>query len=176
MSFFSRLGLQFHDFAEANHGQKEEIVYGLQQPIAIETSSNSKIVGDSFVQHKHQIPTLITELAISVGHDSPATAIDMLVFGANSFTSEQVVVAKGFFITVHRDNRSILNLYLDRVKEIPLRVAQIFADVPVSFRGDKAKRKVIGNELNLYHGVHTLQPDSDGNYFTEYHFLSKVTF
>jgi len=109
----------------------------------------------------------------SVGHDTPITATDKLFYGANSFESHQIVVAKGYFLEIDPRNAVMWNLYLHRTRGEHMRVAQIGVDGNAQL----IKHKSIKNKNGLIRvdaGVFAVQPDSDGDFEAEFYFLSKM--
>jgi len=154
MDFLSRLGLEPVSLSEGNHGE-----LGTALTLTIQTT----------------IELDVAQLEVTADCDNPKSAVDRLVFGANTFTNEHIVVARGFNVTLSTENRNIINLYMLRTRGDPLRVAQIYADIEVSLVKNK-NGNFRNGVLTLYPGVHNLLPDSDGEYLIEYHFLSRLTY
>jgi len=153
MDFLSRLGLRPMSSSEGNHGELETIL-----PLTIQTTTELDVA----------------QMEVTPDCDTPKSAVDRLVFGANTFTSERIVVAKGFNITISIENRNIINLYMLRTRGTPLRVAQIYADIEVAPVHNK-NGNLKGGVLTLYPGVHNLLPNDEGENLIEYHFLSRLT-
>jgi len=158
MSFLSRLGLQSVCEVEGNHGELEDF------------DTTSKVLPPL---GNLQIP----DITYTKDADTPATARPDLVFGANTFGDKRIVISKGFYITIDRNNSSVFNLFLMRTKDDDLRVAQIMAEYFTDFL-DKSKKKMRTTKTHIimHPGVHDIAPDVHGYYDAEYFFLSKLQF
>jgi len=170
MSFFSRLKLTPKYSIEANHGELEQGVTRRDELILVPENKLEPIVELS----KNISLLLDTKIDISSNCDSPDTSIDLLLYGSNSFASERIVIAHGFYVSIHKDNTDVMNLFMERVRDEPLRVAQISADDVINF-ANKKNKKYTKTEAMLFPGVHDIKPE-DGEWLLEFYFLSKLVF
>jgi hypothetical protein len=118
------------------------------------------------------VPPVVTA---TEGADNVDSAVPCLMYGANQFRSDSIVVAKGYYVTVHKENRSLFNLFFHRLRGDDERVAQICADREVGLTPSKL-RKLKGDEAYLLPGVHNLVPSLDGVCDFEFFFLSRKSF
>jgi len=103
--------------------------------------------------------------------NSPDTSVGKFTFGANSFTSQEIIVAKGYFLQIAKEIPEIWNLFLYRVTGKHLRVAQI--GVVNGFRFQTPPKHKQG-VIELVYGVHKLKPDPETGYDTDFYLLSKA--
>jgi len=165
MSFFSMLGLTPLDFCEGNHGELES------QNMAV---SNETVTADP-MQHRVTILQVVTNPVVPNGFDSPQTATHELYYGTNCFSSKQIVVARGYHILFDTEMRDVLNLYIERIQDGPLRVAQVTSNEYIRFTNMEHKKK-IRNTIKLFPGVHVLQTPIDDEEELDFYFLSKHIF
>jgi len=190
MSFLLQFGIKVVSFEEGPHGDVLFLSAARADSPMVHTVVNLPVVPVASDQHENltdnttsiSVPTVrdnrlsvaTTNIEITDNADSPATAVDKLVYGANQFSSEEVVIAKGFYASVVADT-NVVNLYLHRTHGEDQRVAQIMVDghfYPLKNKNAKAKDHV----LYLYSGVHKLAADELGMYLCEFYFLSRTGF
>jgi len=166
MSFFSFVGLVPLDFSEGNHGELESE--------AVKTLSTSKGMANT-VQHRVTTLQVDTNPVVPNGFDSPQTATHELYYGSNCFSSKRIIVARGYHMTFDIEMQDILNLYIERLQEGPLRVAQISSNEYVRFKDMELKKKT-KNIIKLFPGVHVLKAPIDDEEELDFYFLSKHIF
>lgn len=157
MSFLGRLGLDPVDSHESNHGT----------PTGDVTEPSVPRVSLSL-----SVPSDISTIA-----NSPETAKPDVTFGANRFSSTELVIAKGYFVTIPINEINILDLFLYRTNNEHHRVAQLMVDSDIHFT-EKAHAaiKLRGGKAYLFSGVHALAPGADGLYTAQFYFLSHTPF
>jgi len=159
MSFLERLGLRAVSSFESNHGSPELENY---QMVSVDTTKNIMIDA--------KLLSLDTSVQSS-DHCSIETSTDKLLFAANTFTSESLVVAKGFSLVLSLGS-PILDLYVLRTRDVPLRVAQIGVDGDFKLQPELCK--YVDGVATLKHGIYYLLPDGDGDLICEFYFVSKI--
>jgi len=103
--------------------------------------------------------------------NSPDTSVGKFTFGANSFTSEEVIIAKGYFLQIAKEVPEIWNLFLYRVNGQHLRVAQIGVVNGFNFlKPPKLKQGIV----EFMHGIHKLKPDAENEYDTDFYLISRA--
>jgi len=156
MNFFKLVGLTPISFSESNHGE----ISGTPIVSATSTSVVDAVVimGD-------------TPVTTQPAHHSPDDSTNVLTFGSNIFESHQLVVSKGFFIEISWEFSDIINLFLHRTHDEPLRIAQVVADIQLRFRDKKLNAKMRKGKITLLHGIYALDFDEDDE-LLEFYFLS----
>lgn len=154
---------------------KAEQVHNKLTDASVDTKNTTTVPVEATKEEMPRKLSVVTTVEHTVGSDSPNTATDDLFFGSNKFTSKEIIVAPGYFVTVHLDNSAILNLFLIRTRDAHMRVAQIGVDGffnPIKNKNQSKKDR----EIIISTGVHKMRPNSDGEYPLEFYFLSKSTY
>jgi len=96
------------------------------------SSSSSSISVPALAISTSQPNSMLT-VDTSQEPDTPDSAIDSLSFGANQFTPASIMVARGYFVTMSKDQQDVLSLWLSRRKDPPQLIAQLQADDNITF-------------------------------------------
>jgi len=152
MSFFSRLNLQ---------------------PVFNVQPSHTTMV-DGFPSQQENHLSINTKIEVDTTSTSPKTAKLLLRYGTNSFQRTGVIIGKGFYAKINKNQSDVIDLYMTMIKGNDLRVAQIMADVEMDFIKSKIIRDVKGF-LVLTPGIHSLTDDIS-NLEIEFYFLSQHVF
>jgi len=96
------------------------------------SSSSSSISAPALVISTSS-PNSLLNVDTSQEPDTPDSAIDSLSFGANQFTPTSIMVARGYFVTMSKDQQDVLSLWLSRRKDRPQLIAQLQADDNITF-------------------------------------------
>lgn len=108
--------------------------------------------------------------------DSSGAAKRSLLFGANQFLQDSIIVSKGHYVLWSADIPNVLNLYMLLTTQPDLRVAQIGTTVDVGLKASKyASYNPKNRILKCNSGKHTLA-NAESDDLIGFFFLSKHVF